>query len=1309
MKTQRVKRLLSVLLALCLVFSVLPLSSPASAASPTVSIVSYARGVSSNLRSSELLYAKVEGYSGNPANLRYTWTNNLGTYISAYNTHNMYAVSLGLSNYIFSGDSKTGTGYAYAAVGGNDLGGWTGLPLLSDYDDYYKLRGSLTVTVRDAAGNLIAKSTYQGPFLPPDIKADLQDSALGLFVGDSATVKDLLGQASLVHITCDNAVVSNGVITSGADCVRYNSKDSSVTGLKKGVATLSMTVSKTDNCDFHAGQSASASVKVYVFVKPTTSTTSTTLTLSNLDPDCDYFLEGVQGVVDPQTNTITFTGLTPSTDYTVEVRASYQDSDGVHYVYAYVSDTTKPLANVTVSYDLNGGVGADGVSYADETVASGTSVTLKDAPTKENYAFVGWSDGTNTYDAGKLLTVTGNVTLTAQWKLDQVGGGEDGKEPDGIPDEYQKKITFRVVNGIWADNTSKDIITYVTLLDANGKWSAAGTAALTAPTGMTANYGYEGGAWDVTPPAEVSGTTAETYTYRFTKIADPVVDYDKPVPDDEPEHTQDEVPYGALILVDPNGGSWTHDGTTYTTAQEFKLEENFSIAAATREGYVFMGWEVSSTDRYARVYTAQWKLDQVGGGEDGKEPDGIPDEYQKKITFRVVNGVWADNTSKDIITYVTLLDANGKWSAAGTAALTTPTGMTANYGYEGGAWDVTPPAEVSGTTAETYTYRFTKIADPVVDYDKPVPDGEPEHTQDEVPYGALILVDPNGGSWTHDGTTYTAAQEFKLEENFSIAAATREGYVFMGWEAGSTDRYARVYTAQWEQDSNNDGIPDKYQVTVTFHVENGTWSDGTTDAITLWLTLLDENGKWSEAGSAALTAPTGMKPNYGFGNGAWDVTLPTAVTLDGEKDFTYRFAPLPDPIVDYDKPVPDGEPEHTQDEIPYGQSILVDPNGGTWTHDGTTYTTAQEFKLEENFSIAAATREGYVFMGWAVSESEEYARIYTAQWEQDSNNDGIPDKYQVTVTFHVENGTWSDGTTDTITLWLTLLDENGKWSETGSAALTAPTDMKPNYGFGNGAWDVTLPTTITPNSEKDFTYRFAPLPEPVIDYDRFVPDGKPEHAEDTYPYGALILVNPNGGFWTHDGETYTNAQELVLEENLSIAAATREGYVFMGWAVSESEEYARIYTAQWEQDSNNDGVPDKYQKVVTFKVVNGTWADGTTTDITLWLTLVDAHGQWSETGTAALATPTGMKAASGYEKGAWDVQPPTQVSATDASTFTYRFAKKTTPGKPTNPTNPNTPNTGDSSNLTLWYTMLSVSVLALFVLLLAAKRRKENA
>ncbi len=803
---KKVRRCISILLMLTTLSGIfLPVIAAAEEnEGSSVEIVSFLRNDSSNLRSSELLMAKVNGYDGSVNELSYKWSSNLGTYLYVYNTHDMSVPQNTEGEYeIYNSEKRvsrsqnaefaadgtfTGIGYSYASVYGANI-------------TEKSLQGGITVEVTDANGDLVGQCTYSEAFEMPNLGDDIRNTAFGVFEGESFEIKDLLAKSAIVHISCTACEISSGKVTEGDEYITLNStqnsknKDYTINGIKKGIAVIEIGVKKS-NCKFHKGQEAVATTTVNVFKKPITETTSTTLTLTNLDTDCEYFIDGVRG--EENDGKIIFDGLTPNTEYTVEVRGKYQDTDGTEkFVYAYVTDKTKdnftasvtlkidektatvteifgnnstlylkennsddfiPLSEDTngvysakvnngiynvyyeingeftqiadlqlqidnkdesviaqyynVSYDPNGGSFIGNTSelyYINESVA-----VTADIPTLDNYVFDCWADNDNNYSPNDILTkkITRNYTLTAKWEKDEVGKGDNGEESDGIPDKYQKKITFKVENGTWEDKTDTPITFYGTLLDENGNWSVDGTAEIEIPTGMIPNYGYENGAWNITPTTTVNGTEPIEYIFTFAKIGDPTVTYKEPVENNPPTDTKTYVEYGKNIQVKPNGGKWTFDGKTYegNDTATIKMENNIILPDPTREGYVFDGWKKENgKNDVAYIFTAQWEKDEVGKGDNGEESDGIPDKYQKKITFKVENGTWEDKTDTPITFYVTLLDENGNWSVDGTAEIEIPIGMIPNYGYENGAWNITPTTTVKGAEPIEYIYIFTAI------------------------------------------------------------------------------------------------------------------------------------------------------------------------------------------------------------------------------------------------------------------------------------------------------------------------------------------------------------------------------------------------------------------------------------------------------------------------------------------------------------------------------------------------------------------------------------------------------------------------
>ena len=413
MKT--IKKALSLILTVCMLVSLFAVNGiiPVSAAT-SVKIVSFVRGEQADLRSSELLVAQVDGYSGNPLELTYEWTSTLGTYLYVYNSHNMYSINNTSGEVeIYNSDKKitasenmaglsydkkfSGKGFAYAAVYGANL------------DSSSSLVGTVTVTVKDANGNVIGTDSHTGTyervrvdkkwvnkysgFVAADLQSDLRNVAFGIFEGNTRNVKDLMGESAIVHITCEECTVSAGSVTSGKDYISLekNGSDYYITGKKAGTSTsggdgvISITVSK-GNCKFHKDTKGTATTTVYVYKKPVPTATTTTITLAanSLDSRCTYYIHGVEGTKQAD-GSIIFTGLTPNTDYEIEVMGKTTDTDAS---YAYVYSRTLPVFNANIEVYLNG-------SYDTATAtASGTLVDIKGIDDTDNLLYLKAVDGT---------------------------------------------------------------------------------------------------------------------------------------------------------------------------------------------------------------------------------------------------------------------------------------------------------------------------------------------------------------------------------------------------------------------------------------------------------------------------------------------------------------------------------------------------------------------------------------------------------------------------------------------------------------------------------------------------------------------------------------------------------------------------------------------------------------------------------------------------------------------------------------------------------------------------------------------------
>ncbi len=149
----------------------------------------------------------------------------------------------------------------------------------------------------------------------------------------------------------------------------------------------------------------------------------------------------------------------------------------------------------TVTYDCNGGTSGcpDNVSG----IEPNTQIQLADAPSKDDYIFDGWSDGTTTYGENEDYTVTGNVTFTAQWSLDP-----------SIPQYEWVKTDL-------ADLTSSDIFVIVStkspsnyaMSNDNGASAAPTAVSVTIENNMITSYVASNIQW-----TGITGNSTDGYT-----------------------------------------------------------------------------------------------------------------------------------------------------------------------------------------------------------------------------------------------------------------------------------------------------------------------------------------------------------------------------------------------------------------------------------------------------------------------------------------------------------------------------------------------------------------------------------------------------------------------------------------------------------------------------------------------------------------------------------------------------------------------------------------------------------------------------
>ena len=525
---------------------------------------------------------------------------------------------------------------------------------------------------------------------------------------------------------------------------------------------------------------------------------------------------------------------------------------------------------------------------------------------------------------------------------------------------------------------------------------------------------------------------------------------------------------------------------------------------------------------------------------------------------------------------------------------------------------------------------------------------------------------------------YTDTQDYNYEYSFDVSEEDEAVIPFIIVKDGTNyvfDRFADdtplsgeltgdvEITAVYLIDENKNGTPDAYEATVTYKVENGTWADNTNVDKTkdfVLKTFDHDTNTWVAATPTPTLGdsfPTGMKPVTGYANiGSWSPSATADTEVTGDATYTYTFGTRM-----------------------YTITINYQDKDGGALQDA--YTDTQNDGYEYSFDVSEEdeavipfiiVKDGtnYVFDHFADSTPLSGTLTgdveITAVYLIDANGNEVPDAYEATVTYKVVNGTWANDTyadkTEDFVL-KTFDPESNTWvAATPAPTLgsTIPTNMKPVTGYANiGSWSpsATADTPVTGN--EIYTYTFGTRMYTItINY---VDDGSD-------PLKTAYTATQNNGYeYSFDVSTDTTGDIpfIIVKDGTN--------YVFDHFAEGSDPLSGTLtgdvkITAVYLIDENKNGTPDTYEATVTYKVVNGTWAEGgsepKTKDFTL-RTFNASTNSWVDvdpTPTLGDTIPTGMKPDANHTgSGEWDTAISADTKVTGDVTYTYTFSTEKAP------------------------------------------------
>ena len=247
------------------------------------------------------------------------------------------------------------------------------------------------------------------------------------------------------------------------------------------------------------------------------------------------------------------------------------------------------------------------------------------------------------------------------------------------------------------------------------------------------------------------------------------------------------------------------------------------------------------------------------------------------------------------------------------------------------------------------------------------------------------------------------------------------------------------------------------------------------------------------------------------------------------------------------------------------------------------------------------------------------------------------------VTFKVENGSWNDGKNDVREVTLYRFAGEDKLLILNEDQIPKVGD-KPAVGYEEGSWDKTPSTDMAVSRDVTYTYKYKAKKS----------------------ISATVVFKVVNGSWDKDGSTADKTVTLTGYEGDTLtlkaddipAAGSKpaDTYKEGSWDTEPKTgtPFANGTTTTYTYTyAKKAGISAK----VVFKVVNGSWNDGTTADRTV--TLEGYEGDTLKLMEQDIPA-AGKKPSANYKAGAWDTKPDTGTAITGDVTCTYTYAKKKT-------------------------------------------------
>ena len=458
---------------------------------------------------------------------------------------------------------------------------------------------------------------------------------------------------------------------------------------------------------------------------------------------------------------------------------------------------------VYLGYDANNGTNAPNGSSAEIVAGNSATFTISDSvPTRTGYNFLGWAtnkDATSAeYSSGGSITISSNTTLYAVWKKISTFETNEFTQPLAITD-----WTYGETANTPTATAKYGTIKYTYSTAADGTYTEevptnAGTYYVKATVEETADYsGLESNAVEFT-------ILPKTINTAITQLTAPVKNE---VPQTEIETDE----YTATVVWSPEVTDKFGYNTVYIATITITPKTNYTVKGIAENGYTVSGAETVTNEADSATVTVVYSATENKNSNEFTQPLAItgwtygetanaPTAVAKYGTIKYTYSNTADGT------YTEEVPTN-----AGTYYVKATVEETADYsGLESNAVEFI-------ILPKTINTAITQLTAPVKNE---VPQTEMETDE----YTATVVWSPEVTDKFGYDTVYTATITITPKTNYTVKGIAENGYTVSGAETVTNEANSATVTAVYSATGSYDTV-DTNEFTKPLEIVGWTYGD----------------------------------------------------------------------------------------------------------------------------------------------------------------------------------------------------------------------------------------------------------------------------------------------------------------------------------------------------------------------------------------------------------------------------------------------------------------------------------------------------